>query len=323
MAILRTACAALFIALALRAQAQDTAKTYPTRPVRLIAPIAPGGSLDIVARAIGQKLGENLGQTIVVDNRPGAGGSIGAELAARSSPDGYTLIIISATTIIHPLLYKARFDVIRDFASVSQVTKQPYVLVVHPSLPIRSVPQLIAYAKSNPGQLNYASTGPGSLIHLAGELFRVTTGTDMVHVPYKGMGAAYPDLISGRIQLTFAGSISVAHYLREQKLRALAVTSSQRARILPELPTVAEAGVPGFVVMQWYGVLTPVGTARAIVDHLNREIVKTLQQPELAASLANDGSEGVGSSPQQFAAHIKSERDKWARVIKQAGIGGG
>lgn len=322
MAILRTACAALLIALALQSQAQDTARTYPARPLRLIAPIAPGGSLDIIARTIAQKLGENLGQTIVVDNRPGAGGSIGAELAARSSPDGYTLIIISATGIIHPLLYKVRFDMRRDFAPVSQVTRQPYILVVYPSLPIRSVTELIAYAKSKPGQLNYASTGPGSLIHMAGEAFKVATGTDIVHVPYKGMGAAYPDLVSGRIQLTFAGSISVAHYLREKQLRALAITSPQRAKFLPDLPTVAEAGAPGFAVMQWYGVLTPAGTARTVVERLNREIVKVLQQREVATRLENDGSEGVGSSPQQFAAHIKSETDKWAQVIKQIGIRG-
>ena len=315
-------CAVLLVALTVQAQARGAAKTYPTKPIRLIAPIAPGGSLDIVARTVGQKLGENLGQTIIVDNRGGGGGSIGTKLAAMSPPDGYTLIIISATSVTHPLLYKADFDLIRDFKPVSQVTESPYLLVVHPSLPTRSVTELIAYAKLNPGKLNYASTGPGSLIHLATELFKANTGIDIVHVPYKGMGAAYPDLVGGQIQLTFAGALSAAPYLRATTLRALAVTGPKRAKFLPKVPTVAEAGVPGFAVMQWYGVLTPIGTPSTIVERLNREIVKVLQQPEVAIRLANDGSEAVGSSPWQFVAHIKSERDKWAQVIKQAGIRG-
>ena len=297
-------------------------QNYPTKPIRLIVPLAAGGGMDTVARGIALKLTESLGQTVVVDNRGGGGGSIGAELAARAAPDGYTLIMMSATFVIHPIMYKAQYDPVRDFAPVSQVTTQPYVIVVNPAVPAKSVTELIAYAKSNPGKLNYASSGSGSLIHLTGELFKLAAGIDMVHVPYKGIAAAYPDLIGGHIQLTFASIISALPQVRAQRLRALAVTSSQRAKALPELPTVAESGVPGFAVTQWYGVQAPAGTPRPIVERLNREIVRTLQLAEVAARLAYDGAEAAGSSPQQFAAHIKAERDKWARVIKQAAIHG-
>lgn len=320
MRMLGIVCPVLIMAVAVHAEAQVSARTYPTKPIRLIVPVAPGGSLDVVSRSIGQKLGDNLGQSIVPDNRGGGGGSIGSELAARSPPDGYTVIMISATSVTHSLLYKARFDVRSDFTPVSQVTESPYLLVVHPSLPVRSVSELVAHAKSNPGKLNYASTGPGSLIHLASELFTAATRTQMVHVPYKGMGTAYPDLIAGRIQLTFAGNISAAPYLRAQKLRPLAVTGAQRAKFAPELPTVSETGVPGFAVMQWYGLLAPAGTPRSIVERLHREIANVLKLPEVITRLQADGSEVVASSPQQFAAHIKSEYERWAQVIKQADV---
>lgn len=296
------------------------AQTYPTKPIRLIVPLAAGGGMDTVARGVGQKLGENLGQTVVVDNRGGGGGAIGAELAAQAAADGHTLIMMSATAVIHQLMYKARYDIMRDFAPVSQVTTQPYVIVVHPSLPVRSVNDLVSYAKSNPGKLNYASSGNGSLIHLTGELFKITTGTQMVHIPYKGIGAAYPDLIAGNIQLTFASIISATPHIRAQRLRAVAVTSAQRAKSAPDVPTVAESGVRGFAVTQWYGILGPARTPRAVVEKLNREIVKVLQQPEVLARLAGDGAEAVGSSPRQFADHIAAERDTWAKVIQQTGI---
>lgn len=306
----------LLAALALAVQAQ----TYPSRPVRLIVPLAAGGGMDTVARALGQKLGDQLGQTVVVDNRGGGGGSIGAELAAAAPPDGHTLYMMSATAVIHPLMYKARYDIVGDFASVSQVTTQPYVIVVNPALPIKSVGELVAYAKANPSRLNFASSGNGSLIHLTGELFKFTSGTNMTHIPYKGIGAAYPDLFAGNIQLTFASIISAMPHIRSQRIRPLAVTSIQRAKAAPELPTVAETGLKGFAVSNWYGVQVPARTPRNIVERLHAEIVKALPQPEVGARLAADGAESVGSSPQQFAAHIKAERDKWAKVIKETGI---
>jgi len=298
------------------------AQNYPAKPIRLIVPLAPGGGMDTVARGIAIKLNESLGQAVVVDNRGGGGGSIGAELVAHAAPDGYTLLMMSATAVIHPLMYKAQYDPVRDFTPVSQVTTQPYVIVVNPAVPVMSVAELIVYAKSNPGKLNYASAGNGSLIHLASELFKSMTGVQMVHVPYKGIGAAYPDLIGGHIQLIFASIISALPLIQSQRLRALAVTGVQRAKALPDLPTVAEAGVPGFAVTQWYGVQAPAGTPRSIVERLNREIVQTLQLAEVAARLASDGAEAAGGSPQQFAALIRAERERWARVIKQAGIRG-
>jgi tripartite-type tricarboxylate transporter receptor subunit TctC len=230
--------------------------------------------------------------------------------------------MMSATSVIHPMMYKARYETLRDFAPVSQVTTQPYVIVVNPTVPAASVKELVAYAKANPDKLNYASSGNGSLIHLASELFRITTGTRMTHIPYKGIGAAYPDLIAGNIQLIFASIISAQPHVKSQRIRALAVTGPKRASSSPELPTVAEAGVPGYAVTQWYAVFAPAGTPKAVVDRVHREIVKVLQLPEVTARMAADGAESVGSTPQQLAAHVKTERDKWARVIKQAGIKG-
>ena len=308
----------LIVAVALPAQAQS----YPSRPVRLIVPLAAGGGMDTIARGVALKLTDSLGQTVVVDNRGGGGGSIGAELVAAAAPDGYTLIMMSATSVIHPMMYKARYDTLRDFAPVSQVTSQPYVIVVHPGVPAASVKELVAYAKANPDKLNYASSGNGSLIHLATEFFRITTGTRMVHIPYKGIGAAYPDLIAGNIQLIFASIISAQPHVKAQRIRALAVTGSKRASSSPELPTVAETGVKGYAVTQWYALFAPAGTPRAVVDRLHGEIVKLLQLSDVTARMAADGAESVGSTPQQLAAHVKAERDKWARVIKQTGIRG-
>ena len=308
----------LAFALALPAQAQQ----YPSRPIRLIVPLAAGGGMDTVARGVALRLTDSLGQTVVVDNRGGGGGSIGAELVAAAAPDGYTLIMMSATSVIHPMMVKARYDTLRDFAPVSQVTTQPYVIVVNSGVPVHSVKELIAYAKANPDKLNYASSGNGSLIHLATELFRITTGTRMVHIPYKGIGAAYPDLIAGNIQLILASIISAQPHVKAQRIRALAVTGAKRAGSSPELPTVAEAGVPGYAVTQWYAVFAPAGTPKAVVDRLHRDIVKVLQLSEVTARMVADGAESVGGTPQQLAAHVKAERDKWTRVIKQTGIKG-
>ena len=298
------------------------AAAYPERPLRLIVPLAANGGMDTVARGIAVRLTESLGQSVVVDNRGGGGGSIAAEIAAHAAADGYTLIMVSASSVIHPLMYQARYDVVRDFAPVSQVTSQPYIIVVHPALPVKSVAELIAYGKANPDKLNYASAGNGSLIHLTGELFKSITGIPMAHIPYKGIGAAYPDLIGGQIQLTFASIISGLPQVRAQRLRALAVTGARRSKSVPEVPTVAESGVAGFAVTQWYAVLAPARTPQAIVDQLNSEIARALLLPDVIARLATDGADAAGGTPQQLAAHIKSERDKWARVMKTAGIRG-
>ncbi len=310
-------CAALASVLS-PAQAQQ----YPTKPIRLIIPTAAGGGPDTIGRAVGQKLSDNLGQTIVVDNRAGASGAIAVELGKLAAPDGYTINMISATQVIRPLLYKVPYDLVRDFTPITQLSAQSYVLMVNNELPVRSVPELVAHAKANPGKLNYASVGQGSQIHLMTELFRTMTKIQVVHVPYKGIAAAYPDLIAGSIHFSFAGIISAHPHVKAQRVRALAVSGPRRMKALPDVPTVAEAGVPGFAVTQWYGLLAPAGTPRHTVEFLNKEINKALQQPEVAGRIAAEGSEAVGSTPQRLADQIKAERAKWAKVIQQAGIKG-
>ena len=310
-------CAALLLALA----AQASAQSFPTKPVRLIVPIAAGGGLDTIARAIGQKLAENLGQAIVVDNRGGASGTIAAESAKYAAPDGYTILMTSATLAIRPLLYKVPYDLARDFAPITQLTSQSHLLMANNSLPAKSVSELVALAKASPGKLNYGSVGNGSQIHLMTELFRTMTGTQMVHVPYKGITNAFPDLITGSIQIMFGSIASGQGHVRAQRVRALAISGPRRSKVFPELPTISES-VPGYVVTQWYGLLAPAGTPRDVVDILNREVNKTLQQPEVAARMAAEGSEPVGSTPQQLAAHIKTEHARWAKVIQDAGIKG-
>lgn len=306
------------LATALPAQAQD----YPTRPIRLIVPLAAGGAMDTIARGVSVRLTENLGHSVVVDNRGGGGGTVGAGIARAADPDGYTLIMMSATSVIRPLLYSANYEMFRDFAPISQVTAQPYLLVVHPSIPAKTVQELVAHAKANPGKLNYASAGQGSIIHLASELFRVQTGTRMVHVPYKGMGAAYPDLVSGNTQLAMASVVSAQPHVRAGRLRGIAVTGPQRSKSSPEFPTIAEAGVKGYAVTNWYGLLAPAKTPRPVIERLHKEVVRVLTLPDVTKRFAADGAEAVSSTPQEFAAHIKSETQTWARVIKEAGIKG-
>lgn len=301
---------------------QVLSQAYPARPIRLIVPLAAGGGMDTIARGVGLKLTESLGQTVVVDNRGGGGGSIGAELVAAAAPDGYTLIMWSATGLIRPLLYKSGFDMTRDFSPVSQVSAQPYLLVAHTSLPAKSVRELIAYAKANPGKLNYASAGQGSIIHLATELLSTHTGIRMVHVPYKGMGAAYPDLIAGHTQVALGSIISAQPHIRSGRLTGIAVTSPQRAKSSPDIPTVAESGVSGYAVTNWYGVLAPAKTPHPVVERLHREIAAALRQPDLAKRFAADGAEAIGNTPQEFAAHIKAESRKWSKVVKDTGIKG-
>lgn len=314
--IFHLACAGLILSL----PALVSAQSYPTKPIRLIVPLAASGGMDTTARGVSQSLSERLKQTVVVDNRPGAGGAIGAELVAHADPDGYTLLMVSASFVVHPLLYRARYDPLRDFTPVTQASRQPYVLIVHPSVPAASVRELVAYAKANPGKLNYASAGNGSLIHLTTELFKSATGIDIVHVPYKGMGATYTDMLGGRIQTAFPSIISVLPHVKSGKLRALGVTSRSRAPALPDAPTMQEAGVSGFEVTQWYGVVAPAKTPRALVDRLQKEIAAVLLQPEVAQRMAGDGSEPASSTPAEFGAHIKAEIRKWGEVIRKAGI---
>ncbi|HSE00631.1 MAG TPA: tripartite tricarboxylate transporter substrate binding protein [Burkholderiales bacterium] len=298
------------------------AATYPTKPVRLIVASGAGGGLDFVARQVATPLGEALGQSVVVDNRAGASGSIAAELSSQAAPDGYTLMFLSASLVVYGIVNKTRYDLYRDFDAVSQVAAAPYLLTAYPGLPAKTVKELVAYAKANPGKLNYASTGNASLAHLAGELFAITTGTQLVHIPYKGVGAALPDMLSGRVQMSFLSAGSVFAQVRTQKLKPIAIASAARAKMAPDLPTMIESGVPGFIVTQWHGMLAPRGTPRPVIERLHREIVKAVQRPEVAKRLALDGTEGIASSPQEFAAHLKSERDQWEKVVKLAKIRG-
>ena len=312
---------ALALLFALLAPASH-AQTYPSRPLRVLVPLSPGGGMDAVTRSLAQSLTDSIGQSVVVDNRPGAGSQVALEILADAAPDGHTLMMLSATTVIYPLLYESRFDLVRDFAPVSQVTAQGYALVVHPSLPAKSVLELVNYARANPGKLNYGSSGIGSPIHMTTELFQIATSTQMIHIPYKGLGAAYTDLVGGRIDLSFATIISSQVHIRSGRLRALAVTPAKRAPALPDTPTLAEAGVPGVVVVNWYGLVAPKGTPKAAVDRVAAETIRAVRAPELMKRFVADGSEGVGTTPAQFTAHIRAERDQWRRVIKQAGIRG-
>ena len=296
------------------------AQSYPARPIRLLTPNAPGGGLDVIARMITPALTEDLGRAVVVDNRPGASGAIAMETAAHAAPDGYTLAIFSVSQVIYAELNKTNYDMFRDFAPVSQVAASPYMLAASMQLPVNSVGELIAYAKANPDKLGYATSGVATLQQLATELFASVAGIKLVHVPYKGVGAAFPDLIAGRTPLTISSVASLAGLLRSKLLRPLAVTTTQRTLMLPDVPTMIEAGMPGFVVTQWHGIVAPAGTPRAYIDRLHQGIARSLQQREVVARLATDGTEAVGSSPREFAAHMKAEREKWTAAIKQAGI---
>ena len=316
--------AALAAALAVavpHAAAQSTS-AYPTKPVRLIVASGAGGGLDFVARQVAIPLSEALGQTVVVDNRAGASGSIAAELASQAAPDGYTLMLLSASLVVYGIVNKTRYDLYRDFAPVSQAAAAPYMLTVYPGLPVKTVKELIAYAKATPEKLNYASTGNASLAHLATELFAHSTGTRLVHIPYNGVGAALCDMLSGRVQMSFLSAGSVYSHVRSQKLRAIAIASTTRAKMAPELPTMIESSIAGFAVTQWHGMLAPRGTPQPVIERLHRETVKAVQRPEVASRLALDGTEGIASSPRDFASHLRSEREQWEKVVKLANIRG-
>lgn len=298
------------------------AQTYPTKTVRMIIPFPPGGTTDILGRLASQKLTEALGQQVVPDNRAGAAGNIGTELAAKAPPDGYTLLTAPGSTLtIHPSLYaKLSFNPLKDFAPVTILAAVPNALVVHPSLPVRSVKDMVALAKSRPGQLNYASTGAGQSTHLSMELFKTMAQVNIVHIAYKGSAPAITDLLGGHVPLMFDNMPSALPHVKAGKLRALAVSTAKRSPVAPEIPTVAESGLPGFEVSVWFAVLAPAATPREIVERLNRTLVKALQSSETRERLASQGAEPIGNTPEEFTAQMKRDLTKWAKVVRDANI---
>jgi tripartite-type tricarboxylate transporter receptor subunit TctC len=307
--------AALFFITAL-AQSQE----WPTRPVRMILPFPPGGGTDILGRLIAERLSASIGQPVVTENRGGAGGNVGAEAAARSAPDGYTIVLVAPSLAISPTLYsKINYDPVKDFAPVSLVATVPNVMITQPSLP-GQLQEFIAFAKAKPGALNFGSGGAGTSNHLAGELFNIVTGAKLVHVPYKGVNLAMQDVLAGNVHLVFIGIPAAAPHIKAGKLRALAVVAPQRSNALPDVPTVAEAGLKDFEVTTWYGVLAPAGTPPPVVRRLNAELVKIMHAPEMKEKLTATGTEPLTSTPEEFAAYIKREIAKWGDVIKKAGV---
>ena len=316
----RAACAALagfLLSFPLPAAEQ----AYPSKPIRLVVPFPPGGSLDVVARAIGQKLTEAWGQPVVIDNRPGAGGNIGADLVAKSAPDGYTILegALSTHAVNVSLYAKMPYDPIKDFAPITLVAVTPNVLVLNASYPVNSVPELLAYARANPGKLSFGSGSNGSAGHLAGELFKTEAGVDMVHIPYKGGAPALQALLAGDTQLMFDNLANSATQLKAGKLKALAVTTAKRSSLMPELPTLSETGLPGFDIYTWWGFMAPAGTPKEIVAKWNAEVTRILNSPEMKAFFAQQGAEPAPDSPEQFAALIRSEISKYAKIVKQSG----
>jgi len=314
--IFATAC----ITSAFNAEAADEA-VYPARPVRLIVPFAPAGSADALARTLQPSLSEALGQPVVIDNRPGASSTIGTEMAARAAPDGYTLVMITTTHTVNPsLLAKLPYDSVKDFSPVSLVVSQPNILVVHPSVPVKSVKELVALAKAKPNTLNFASGGNGSSPHLSGELFKLVAAIEITHIPYKGSGPGVTDLLGGHVQMMFAGPLALEQHIKSGRLRALAVADRRRSTVVPDIPTMTEAGFPGVETGTWYGILAPARTPPAIVTSLQRTIARTVQMPDLKSRIVNQGVDIVASSPDDFHKFIIAEIAKWSRVVQKAGV---
>jgi tripartite-type tricarboxylate transporter receptor subunit TctC len=315
---IRVATAALaFLALAVGGV---FAQSYPTKPIRLIVPFAPGGGTDIVARMLAQKLTESFRQTVIVDNRPGGGGVVGVETTVRATPDGYTTIIMSGSYATNAAMYKTSFDPVNDILPMGLIGDTAFVVALHPSVPVKSIAELVAYAKAKPGALNYASSGTGGIAHLSGELFDLLAGTHMTHVAYKGTGPALNDLLGGQVQLIFGSAPSTIPLVRTNRLRALAVTTTKRSSALPELPTVAEAGVPGYEVVLWYGVLGPRDLPRTLAERWHAEIHKAIRLPDLKERLIAEGFEIDDSSQEVFKALLKRDVAKWIRVVKEAKV---
>lgn len=298
------------------------AEEYPTRPIRMIVPFPPGGGNDLLARSISQPLSQAIGQQVVVDNRGGAGGQIGATLAAAAAPDGYTIFLgsIGNLTFLPVLQSKLQYEPVRDFVPVTLLATSPFILVVNPAVPAKSVKELIALAKAQPGKLNYGSAGPGSSLHMTGELFKLESGADITHIPYKGTAPALVDLLAGQVQMLFSTMPSVVPHVKSGKLRALGVSSAKRTAVVPDVPTIAEAGVPGFEVLNWQGIVVPKKTPEAIVQKLNRALREALKSPETIAALAKQGLDAAGGTPGEFGALIKSEIEKYGKVAKAANL---
>ncbi|MGB7543680.1 MAG: tripartite tricarboxylate transporter substrate binding protein [Burkholderiales bacterium] len=294
---------------------------YPGKPIRFILPFPPGGGTDILGRLISERLAADLGQPVVIENRGGAGGNVGAEAAAKSAPDGYTIVLVAPSLAISPSLYsKLNYDPVRDFSPISLVATVPNVMVTYPSVPAQTLAEFIALARTRPGGMNFGSGGNGTSNHLAGELFNIVAGVKLVHVPYKGVNLAMNDVLGGQVQLVVIGIPAAAPHIKAGKLRALAVVAPQRSPALPEVPTVAEAGLPNFEVTTWYGVLAPAGTPRPIINRLNAELVKIMHAPELKERLAAMATDPVTSTPEEFADLIKQEIAKWGKVVREAGL---
>ena len=315
----RIACAALALASAAPVAAQNP---YPTRPIRIVVPSSPGGGLDFIARAVGQQLTTAWGQSVVIDNRAGAGGTLGPDLVAKAAPDGYTLLVVSASFAVNPSVYpKLAYDSVKDFAPVILATSQPQVLVVNATVPAKSLKELVALAKGKPGALNYASPGGGTLSQLAFELFKSAAGIDIVHVPYKGAGLSMAAVMSGETQASTGSTISALPHLKSGKLRALATTGPRRSPALPDVATMAEQGLPGATITGWYAFIAPARTPRGIVDKLNAELTRILQLPEIREQLAREGSEPAGGTPEQLGKHIATEIQRLGKIVKASGVG--
>jgi tripartite-type tricarboxylate transporter receptor subunit TctC len=319
---LRSGACLLFAALMAAPAGESVAQAnYPNRPVRVIVPSSPGGGTDILTRLLTPQLTERLGQQVVVDNRPGAGSIIGNEIVARSPPDGYTLLMGISTLAILPSMHtKLSYDALRDLSPITQAISAPNILLVHPSLPVKSVKELIALAQKHPGELNFASAGLGTNPHLSMELFLSMAKIKMVHIPYKGLGPAMVDLLAGHVVVATATMLTGLPHVKSGRLRGLGVTGARRSSVLPDLPTVAEAGVPGYEVVQWYGLLAPAHTPVEIIGKLHAAMASALQTPAIKEKLAADGTEAVGNTPEDFARFIRAETNKWARVAREAGI---
>jgi tripartite-type tricarboxylate transporter receptor subunit TctC len=304
------------------ASSEARGQSYPSKPIRFIVPYAPGGSANMVARTVAQKMTGPLGQQVVVDNRPGANGQIGMDIVAKAAPDGYTVVLGYISNLaIDPSLYaKLSFDPVKDFAPITELVSTLNVLVVHPSVPAKNLKEMIAYAKANPDKMNFSSSGIGSVGHLTGELLNRQAGIHMVHVQYKGSGQAVIDLLAGQVQAMFSGFSSTLQQIRAGKLKAIAVTSARRSPAAPDIPTIAESGFPGFEATAWHGMLAPAGTPRPVISRLHDEAVKALAAPDVQERLAALGFDVVGSTPEEFRGYIQSEIRKWAPVVKASGV---
>jgi len=314
---LLSASVGVLLALTATAAAQSD---YPNRPVRLIIPFPPGGSNDVVGRMIGDQLGKQLGKQVIVDNRAGAGGVIGTEVASHAAPDGYTILVISLAHAVNPWLYKLPYDPIKAFAPIGVMGSGPNVVAVNPELPVKSIKELIALAKSKPGDLQYASAGVGSFQHLGGELFKLEAGIDMLHVPFKGGGPAMIDVVGGHTKVVFSSLVQTTPHIKSGKLRALAVGSKERSKVLPDVPSVSEAGVPSYEAVNWWGIVAPAGTPQPIIDRLHKALTAAQDSPEVEKQFATEGATVIKKSPTEFGAFMVSETKKWEQVVKKGGI---